>query len=212
MTYLYLDSTQLTAPPDLSGAQDSLKYLSIKDAKITSISDDYFTNMNSLETIILDDNDISRVTIGNLPSLKLIYLRNNLLDSMPKLNFLLPQLTDMHLEKNKIANISEAYFNNTPVICRLFMERNKLTTITNFQPALDSMQEIHMKDNLITSESIDLLAEMPLLYQIILSKNKLTDITFGRSDTLWKIYADNNQLTEMPALKASLPALRVLHL
>ncbi len=211
MTHLYLNYTQLTAPPELSGAIHSLQHFRMNNAKIKNISDDYFSHMSSLHMIVLDSNELSAITIGNLPNLRYICIRYNMLSTMPELRAVLPKLTHMYLHHNQIVNISHAYFNNTPVLVILHMDHNLLTSLPNFEPVLGSIRYIYIRNNHITSQNTEQITAMPQLYDILLSNNKLTNITIGKSDTLWRMYVQNNQLTEMPTLTHPLPALTHLY-
>ncbi len=211
MTHLYLNYTQITRPPDLSGARNSLVYLKVDNANIRNINDDYFTNVSNLDTIIMEYNELKAVKIGNIGEIKYIYFSNNLLTTMPELLAVLPKLLSMYLTNNQIANVSFTYFNNTPSLQRLFMDNNWLTSLPNFEPVLLCITHIYIRNNYLTSENIEQIAAMPQLSDILIERNRLTNVTFGKSDTLWRMQVSNNQLTEMPTLTYMLPALRQIH-
>ncbi len=211
LTHLYLDYTELMAPPELSGAKYSLQYLSVDNSKIKNVSGHYFSNISSLQSIIFDYNELSSVTIGNLEQLENISISNNVLTTMPNLLVVLPKLTHIYIESNQIGNISHAYFNNTPNLVYLDIDRNLLTVLPNLEPVLSSIQDIHMRHNDITSENVDQIARLPALRNIHLGGNKLTNITFGESDNLRWMYIYSNHLTKMPTLTHTLPALKHIH-
>ncbi len=194
LTHLYLSNTQLLIPPDLTSVKNSLIELKLDNTKIKNISDYYFTNMSSLDKIFLDYTKLSAITIGNLGKLRYIFIRHSMLTFMPELLHVLPKLTHLYLHNNQIVNISHSYFNNTPALVVLHIENNLLTSFPNLEPVLSSIRYIYVRNNQMALGHIDQIARMPQLYDILLAQNKFTNLTFGKSDTLWRIYIHNNKL------------------
>ncbi len=131
---LFLDGTELTDPPQLSGAKDSVQELRIVKADLTEIPDNYFFGIPEMRKIYLGKNKLTTAKFGQADKLLRIELQENLLTTMPEFRATLQQLTHLLLQKNSITNIENDYFSRTPNLQYLSLEFNKIVSLINLCP------------------------------------------------------------------------------
>ena len=122
--------------------------------KVLSSSDENSGLSNTLSTLDLSSNNLSRVPVealASLDSLSHLNLHNNSLTSLPPHAFrtLDNSLKYLYLHHNRLSNISTRAFHSLRQLEWLYLARNKLTTLSEetFRPLKKSLKilDIHGK-------------------------------------------------------------------
>ncbi|XP_067142829.1 protein toll-like [Centruroides vittatus] len=111
-----------------------VKVLEFIDQKNLKELEDYmFTNMSSLEHLILNNNRIQSLStnlFNNFPNLKSLQLNHNSINSLPDdVFFPLKKLTDLKLTGNKLSTLPKNIFYHLSNLEILFLNINKLTML-----------------------------------------------------------------------------------
>ncbi len=204
---------QLTFPPPLSGAEQSIVRLDLEENLIGNISADYFTNKTSLEQVFLQKNQLTEISIGKLDSLIKIYIDENNLQVMPHLSHILPSLKTLYLPENNIAFVSHDYFNKTPSLATLNMKYNRLREFPNLMPINGSLVSLYLGHNNMNI-SYNNPTMMTKLQTLKLSGNYIELSLVDVPELNFLQFTNNGQikkLTKMPSLLNPLRSLTRLH-
>ena len=133
----------------------------------------------------------------NTTSLKYLYMRENLLTSLPPIMEVCDSLQVLNVAYNDIQVIPDDYFASCSKMTDLNICSNKLTTIDyDTFVGLISISILHLGDNMIGDITGDLILNHPALRYLHLNKNKLTQlpslVTNGTSELIYLNVAHNN--------------------
>lgn len=184
-----LDSwSDITIPPEI-GLFKNLTTLDMQYANAQSISED----------------------IGNLKTLKNLYLSKNNLSDLPDFSSL-TNLEDLKLAKNKLESLPKG-IDKLKKLKKLDVEKNELTCLPEDIGNLVLLEKFKIKDNKLISlpASIGSLEHLP---ELDLSKNEL--VTFppeiGLMKNLLKLFATDNAIEYLPSEIGNLENLKLLWL
>jgi len=174
------------------GLCENLVHLNVGRNPIQDLPKTDFAQLSSLETLCLDDCDISGPLPEAITSLRMLQelrMANNKITEIPDTISNLQQLTVLGLDNNRLTALPDA-----------------LTTLSNLKTLLLRSNELTvLPDNLPNMISLELLH---------VSSNKLTALPDSLVEclSLTHIYANSNQLKTVPAGLETLPELKHLNL
>ena len=151
-------------------------------------------------------------SIGNLKSLKLLFLRFNRLKTIPETIGNLTSLKYLNLQSNKLDTIPES-IGNLKFLETLRLDRNPLNSIPESIGNLASLKELYLGEIelAILPESIGNLSSLRYLS---LERNQLTTLpeSIGNLSSLETLMLRENRLELLPQTIGNLKSLRVLSL
>lgn len=153
VTQLLIDSqTVLNLPIGFGKFFKSLKKISVRNSKLTSIDDGSFEMMQQVSQVIFTENDIATVpeeAFQKLKSLEIIELSNN-----------------------KIVKVDIKAFNNLTNLKVLKLDGNKLTTLhSNLFVHNSNLEELHVRNNKLNSIGAHLLNNLRKLQIVDFTDN-----------------------------------------
>ncbi|KAG4067537.1 hypothetical protein HA402_005309 [Bradysia odoriphaga] len=222
--------------PDLSDATKkfvNLKRLIIGNVGLKIVKRDRLAVFEKISEFELDlnKNDISELdanTFKELPNLKDILIRNDILETLPanifqnnkKLEFIMfanNKLTEIHsdtfkelqnlyglsMDDNQIGMLPSNIFRDNKKLHNLYLSNNKLKEIdVDTFKELGDLTNIYLSSNQIEVLPNGLFDSNPKLKVISLSYNKLTDIssnTFKQLPALYNLDLSENRIEILPA-------------
>ncbi|XP_043665774.1 protein artichoke-like [Vespula pensylvanica] len=170
-----------------------LKYFSISNNKINSLSRYVFMNIPELITLDLSNNelkDISAELFYNLNSLENLYLNNNKLSSIYSVIWL-PRLSVLSIAHNEIQEIHPEEIFNAHALKKLYLDHNAIENIheSTFSK-LESLEELYLDNNNLVKLPTEWDNNLRNLHYLNLSNNKFLSL-------------------ESLSLSASLPVIRI---
>ncbi|MCJ8742988.1 hypothetical protein PDJAM_G00088550 [Pangasius djambal] len=190
-TAMYCDDRNLKYIPFVP---TGIKYLYLQNNLIEEIKAGVFDNVTDLRWLVLDHNNITsdKIQVGTIDKLgkleKLLFSYNKL--SKP------PGLSTKSLDEVKLIG-------------------NQLTSLpSGFLSGMENLTTIHLAKNKLTSEGITgAFKGLKSLMLLDLSENKLKKVPAGVPASLLMLYADNNDIENIPSgYLAKLPELQYLRL
>lgn len=143
-------STYRRAPRWLElGGLGALEELNLAANKISMIPDAAFAGLSALKILSINDNRLVRLgSLKPLKRLEELRVYNNNLEEMPEIG-MMPRLTVIELNKNRIAAIPSGYFANTPAVEKLILSTNLLEVVPASLARCASLQFLQLQDNLL---------------------------------------------------------------
>lgn len=146
----------------------------LSDASLNSLCDARNTEMFPyLQVLQLGDNQITSIAsleLGNLPSLKSLFLHHNEISKLDGLNSL-SSLKELVLDGNRIKYIDPSAFIGLTQLQELHIEENGLRSLANMHPLI-SLNSLQVGMNRITDvANLDKLSSLTNLMEISLSNN-----------------------------------------
>ena len=137
--------------------------------------------------------------IGQLTSLKKLYLGYNQLTSLPAKIGQLTSLTYLHLHGNQLTSLPAEIGQLTSLVV-LFLNDNELESVPVEIGQLTSLPELHLDNNQLTSLPAEI-GQLAALRELYLSGNQLTSLPaeIGQLTSLEKLRLQNNKLRSVPA-------------
>ena len=150
--------------------------------------------------------------VGQLTSLKELYLHNNLLTSVPAEIGQLTSLVVLNLINNKLTSLPTE-IGQLRVLKLLWLNGNKLTSVPAEIGQLTSLVKLSLSDNYLTSVPAEI-GQLTSLVKLSLSGNQLTSLPaeIGQLTSLVVLNLYRNQLTSVPAEIGQLTSLKRLDL
>ena len=147
--------------------------------ELLEISKNINSNVNRLT---LKENKLTEFNISfNLPKLKMLDLRNNLLKTIPKhLNSQFPILEDLWLDNNQITEIIYPTLEGMMNLKKLSLSNNQITSLGKgaFQD-LSNMLQLLLNDNSISKLSVDAFQSLTKIVNLQLKNNHITKLEPG---------------------------------
>ena len=171
-------------------------------------------NLTSLRLLFLRDHNLITIpeSIGNLTSLRYLSFRSNRLETIPESIGNLKFLKILHLENNPLKSIPES-IGNLKSLKELYLSGTKLTMLPESIGNLSSLRYLSLGNNQLTTlpESIGNLSSLRTL---LLGKNRLEVLpeTIGNLKSLKVLYLGGNNLTTLPESFKNLTSLKSLFL
>jgi Leucine-rich repeat (LRR) protein len=198
----------------------SIKYLSMKNNKMGNIPQRGFADLKQLLYLDLRASGIftiSETALEGLDALNTLFLNDNQLSSVPR--GLPPSLQKLYLNGNQITALQKNIFSNLSKLQLLYLGNNKISKLENDAfLGLRSLTKIHLVKNLINNLPGNIFTSFIVLESLELNKNNIQRIPndpslFSQmSSLLYLNLADNNFFTFPSGLFSVLPSLLFLHL
>ena len=198
----------------------SIKYLSMKNNKMGNIPQRGFADLKQLLYLDLRASGIftiSETALEGLDALNTLFLNDNQLSSVPR--GLPPSLQKLYLNGNQITALRKNIFSNLSKLQLLYLGNNKISKLENDAFfGLTSLTKIHLVKNLINNLPGNIFTSFIVLESLELNKNNIQRIPndpslFSQmSSLLYLNLADNNFFTFPSGLFSVLPSLLFLHL
>jgi Leucine-rich repeat (LRR) protein len=198
----------------------SIKYLSMKNNKMGNIPQRGFADLKQLLYLDLSASGIftiSETAFEGLDALNTLFLNDNQLSSVPR--GLPPSLQKLYLNGNQITALRKNIFSNLSKLQLLYLGNNKISKLENDAFfGLTSLTKIHLVKNLINNLPGNIFTSFIVLESLELNKNNIQRIPndpslFSQmSSLLYLNLADNNFFTFPSGLFSVLPSLLFLHL
>jgi len=198
----------------------SIKYLSMKYNKMGNIPQRGFANLKQLLSLDLRASGIftiSETAFEGLDALNTLFLNDNQLSSVPR--GLPPSLQKLYLNGNQITALQKNVFSNLSKLQLLYLGNNKISKLEKDAfLGLTSLTKIHLVKNLINNLPGNIFTSFIVLESLELNKNNIQRIPndpslFSQmSSLLYLNLADNNFFTFPSGLFSVLPSLLFLHL
>jgi adenylate cyclase len=212
----------------LQGTARTLTSLVVSHAKLSLIGSEIYDELVSLETLVMDDNQIRVVheSIGQLQNLVRLSIKNNSLDSLPDSLGLLPRLQSLDVSNNNLACIPASIWDCAELVflnasSNLIPEFPDPPMVSNEGLPSPSATEPNRKfSNASKATSVGSTRLTPplasSLRRLSLADNRLTDETFHPISLISNLNVLNlsfNEIYEIPSRTLSrLPALEALYL
>lgn len=172
----YNNITEL--PSDLLMMMPQLENFYMENSKLTSIPKGFFKSNTKLNWIALDGNEITTLEDGSLKplagSLKMLFLQENNMESLPKAVEDCSSLTELHAWDNGMKDISKVDFSKLPELTELNLMHNEITQIPEKAFAKNTkLDGLDLFDNDLTSVSPDILPNGVSLRKLDLKFNNM---------------------------------------
>jgi len=171
-------------------------------------------NLTSLKFLYLDGNNLTSLPaeIGYLTSLKFLYLDGNNLTSLPAEIGYLTSLKFLYLHENKLTSLP-AEIGNLTSLKYLYLDGNNLTSLPAEIGYLTSLKFLYLHENKLTSLPAEI-GYLTSLKELNLCLNQLTSLPpeIRNLTNLTKLYLNENNLTSLPPEIGNLTNLKSLNL
>lgn len=180
-----------------------LLYLDLSGQAISRCS---IEHADKLQALILNNNQLSELTLPGLPSLRLLYAHSNEIQHLSLGS--MPQLTELILMSNQLTTIdlsqlpalqqlgiamnqlSEIDLSQTPSLQGLDCQRNKLKQLE--EAALSQLKALNCSKNKISTLQVAPLTQLEKLY---CSDNKLSTLDIAPLNNLSELNCSNNEIS-----------------
>lgn len=198
-----LSQNRIESIPDDAFANNmNLKYLNLSHNQVRNIQPRAFDNLDQLKELDLNHNQLELKeqvfsSLWNLEQLDLSYNKITMLDNY----YFLPNkiMSQLHLNNNKIADISKQAFVNLNLLLDLDLSYNSITLLSpQLFLSLEQLECLNISHNTLTSVLNDTFVPMTNLKYLDLSSNVLTqlsDTSFSQNPKLQVLRLDNTQLS-----------------
>nr|XP_003701319.1 PREDICTED: insulin-like growth factor-binding protein complex acid labile subunit [Megachile rotundata] len=180
---------------------DQLTYLDLKNNSLVDIEDGAFIKLRSLETLLLDYNNISSFRPAmwrGLGDLHELYATNNNIVLKRNMFKGLRHLETLALDSNEITEVPVGAFNGLPHIDLLYLSRNKISSL---QPdvfrGLGEINELDLGRNQLKTISGGVFRYLKNLNSLWLNGNQIVMLkadSFEGLDNLLLLFLNNNEL------------------
>ncbi|XP_023664514.2 biglycan a isoform X2 [Paramormyrops kingsleyae] len=215
------------------------RLLDLQNNLIVGLGEHDFEGLSNLETLVLENNQISMVhpqAFLPLQKMKKLYISHNLLTAIPK--NLPTSLVELRVNDNFIKRIPHGVFAGLDKMNSIEMGRNpiqnsgfahgafygltlnylriseaKLTAVPKDLP--DNLHELHLDYNQIKAIELYDLSRYTSLIRLGLGYNKILTIDHGSLAYLYnlrELHLDNNRLSQVPTGLPYMTQLQVVHL
>ncbi|CAK9815887.1 Leucine-rich repeat-containing protein 15 [Anthophora quadrimaculata] len=188
---------------------DQLTYLDMKNNTINEIEDGAFVKLHSLETLLLDYNNMTTFRPGmwkGLSDLHELYATNNNIVLKKNMFRGLRHLETLALDSNHITEVPVGAFNGLPHIDLLYLSRNKISSL---QPevfrGLSDINELDLGKNRLKSMSGAIFRHLKNLNSLWLNGNQIVILkadTFEGLDNLSLLFLNGNELLRLVDMSA----------
>lgn len=176
----------------------SVKKLLLNNNQIQRISPLQFKGLKNLELLNIDHNNIEVIpedAFKNSPNLKFVVARYNQINTIAGNSFdTNPALKIAYLSHNELSEVQDDLFAEKPDLKRVDLGDNQLTSVGNiFQGSQANMYNTYLYQNAIASVDQDILSSASELAQLDVSSNKLADGSLAFVPEVIEAAKDNMQ-------------------
>ncbi|XP_070570993.1 carboxypeptidase N subunit 2-like [Ptychodera flava] len=191
----------------INNIPEDTKILEIKGGNITSLNNESFVNLTSLEEVSFENNQLRHIgenTFAQLTKLQAVKVRNNLLATVGDVFNGLDTLQDLEIVGCRLTHITNTTFVGLSLLKTLVLDMNR---IDDFLPGtfddLTSLEVLSVEGNRLTRVPPASLFATTVLKKLHLSSNEISMIERGE-------FRDFNHLEELylyglEAVKVGLP-------
>ncbi|OAD57742.1 Leucine-rich repeat-containing protein 15 [Eufriesea mexicana] len=180
---------------------DQLTYLDLKNNTIVEIEDGAFAKVQSLETLLLDYNNITAFRPGmwkGLNDLRELYATNNNVSLKRNMFRGLRHLETLALDCNEITEVPVGAFNGLFHIDLLYLSRNKISYLqSDVFRGLGEVNELDLGRNRLKTISGGIFRYLKNLNSLWLNGNQIVMLkgdTFEGLDNLLLLFLNSNEL------------------
>ena len=167
---------ELTDVPTFQYTLPSLQYLYFGHNNVVGrLSCDYFEKIPNIRILHAAGNFISDVHVCGMTQLETLSLEDNNLTTLPILNNALPNLKYFYIGSNPITYIEEGYFNKTPSLLELGLSFTDIVVIFDLS-VLPNLKKLDMSHCLLSVINMENLMKVKYLETLYLSENNLQEI------------------------------------
>ena len=185
LEYLKLDSNSLTSlPEDIFSELDSLETLYLRDSELNTLPDGAFSGLSNLQWLYLGRNNLTSLpsdVFANATSLKRVWLHNNELESLPSDVFDdLAMLGELSLHNNNLDSLPADVFDDLTSLRKLWLNYNELDSLPDgILDNLDSLEFLELYGNDLTTIPTGLFHDLSEVKELNLSFNDLNSLPEG---------------------------------
>lgn len=126
--------------------------LDLRYNNIKKLSNNDFSRLTSLRTLLLQDNQIEQIdsiAFQPLANLELLYLSDNSIKELSlNLFIFLRKVRIIHLDKNKISHVDEGAFNGLPSLTTIHLQSNNISLVGGRTfSSLDKLETLRLDGN-----------------------------------------------------------------
>ena len=179
LNWIALDGNEITTLEDGTfKGLDQLTILGLENNKISKVDKNAFEGMKKIEQLSLYGNNLTTLEDGCLKplagSLKMLFLQENNMESLPKAVEDCSSLTELHAWDNGMKDISKVDFSKLPELTELNLMHNEITQIPENAFAKNTkLDGLDLFDNDLTSVSPDILPNGVSLRKLDLKFNNM---------------------------------------
>lgn len=179
LNWIALDGNEITSlEAGTFKGLDQLTILGLENNKISKVDKDAFEGMPKIEQLSLYGNNLTTLEEGCLKpfagSLKMLYLQENDMQTLPKAVEDCTSLTELHAWDNGMKDISQVDFSKLPELTELNLMHNEITEIPENAFAQNTkLDGLDLFDNELTSVSSNILPKGANLRKLDLKFNNI---------------------------------------
>lgn len=187
--------------------------LGLANCDLMRLPDD-IGNLNSLKDLFVKYNKLTTLpnSIGNLKALKRVSFKNNQLTILPDIFVNLDSIRELTISENQI-KVLPASIGKLKSLLTLWFYNNQLESLPESFGQLESLEKLYIYENNLMSLPISF-GNLKSLQELDLHRNQLTTIpeSFGNLDSLIKLDLSRNELETLPESFSNLELLMKLDL
>ena len=190
--------------------------LDLSEKSLTSLQEDDFDGLTSLQTLRLDDNSLSSLhedIFNGLSSLEDLFLSNNNLNSLGEDIFEgLTSLDNLYLDDNSLSSLGGDIFEGLSSLEWLYLNNNSLSSLAeDIFEDLTGLDTLWLNNNSLSSLGEDIFDGLTALQWLFLNDNSLRSLPEGllsssRLPRLTHLLLSNNGLLCLPRDLADRPS------
>lgn len=127
-------------------------------------------NLTSVHTVILSENNITKIEIPSMPNLKLLDLSSNNFSNVEDISFKDSQIEELRLDFNHVKNLKNTLFEQNPRLKVLRISTNPITVISVLTSK--TIEELYLNDIPLTYIKQESLVGLSRLKKLSLVNNK----------------------------------------
>jgi len=187
--------------------------LGLANCDLMRLPDD-IGNLTSLKDLFVKYNKLTTLpnSIGKLKALKRVSFKNNQLTILPDIFVNLESIRELTISENRI-KVLPASIGNLKSLLTLWFYNNQLESLPESFGQLESLEKLYIYENNLMSLPISF-GNLKSLQELDLHRNQLTTIpeSFGNLDSLIKLDLSRNELKILPESFCNLELLMKLDL